>query len=214
MIQKPIRAVYDPARDVSRLFFDENPESTGVEYRIRGGICFPKLFFPTVGAPDIHGFAVLSGEDVVTREIVIFEQTQFSCIDPIVEDGLILINGIAQWLNKCWSRYYAKYFFWSQDSLQANKYRLDISRSVLINPKPGFVSVGNQTTLGDLAQGLWSRIKTAQITWEQDSEIHKNIKTPTIDENDFCPSIHALVALIAGIDKFPYKKRAGLKNDI
>ena len=200
-MQKPIQRHAVLEHKTVRLYF---PAGSYGEYRMRGGIAFPTIH-QVGGRTDIQGFVVLSMQDITTKKVSIVEQREFVVIDNILDDHQkITFPGIGAWFNKCFARYYAQLFFWSQDTELAKKYRLEILRSKMITPKPQFV----EAPLADEAEAranIWKYIKLGQIIWDAGSTIDADLEKMKIDDKNISPAIHALTVMLAGIDRFPYK---------
>ena len=97
-MKKPINRHANIKRGTSNLYFkDENP----TEYRMRGGVCFPTMVH-SGGRSDIQGFILMSGQDVKTKKVIIFEQRDFVVIESILDDKQVIeFPGVATWLNTC-----------------------------------------------------------------------------------------------------------------
>lgn len=137
----PAHAVRDTNRKTTRLWFaDDSPVPTG-EYDIRGGICWP---IPT---PDggIKGFAVVIGRHLSTNVYHWLDETEWICVDHVMEDGRVAFEGIAPWLNDVWRRFHLGQWYYHGDRELAFRYRTQIKKSEQIQPKP------------KMTEALWDR---------------------------------------------------------
>ena len=204
-MNKPVQRHANIKRGTSNLYFkDESP----IEYRMRGGVCFPTMVH-SGGRADIQGFILMSGQDVKTKKVHIFEQRDFVVIESILDDNQVIeFPGIAPWLNKCFSRYYARHFFWNQDFELAKKYRLEIIRSQMVNPKPRFIEVP-WADEQEARATIWKYIKLGMITWDVGSQLDRALEQVKTDDKDLSPAIHALTVLLAGVERYPFREQRG-----
>ena len=204
-MKKPVNRHANLKKGTVTLYFkDEEP----AEYRMRGGVCFPTMVH-SGGRSDIQGFILMSGQNVKTGKVQIFEQRDFVIIESILDSNQrIEFEGIATWLNMCFSKYYARQFFWNQDFELAKKYRLEIIRSQMVEPKPRMMEVPWADEKEAVAT-IWRYIKLGKILWEAGSQIDRALEQVKNDDKEISPVLHALMALLAGIDRFPYRERRG-----
>lgn len=204
-MEKPYNRHFNTEQQTTILYFKERED---MECRVRGGICFPMFVEnPEPGVyGDVYGYVVLGCEDINTGIVYIFEHKPFHVVDNIVEDSKIIHEGISSWLNMCWSRYYCRKFFYSQEYELSRKFRLDIHRSPMIQPKPEIIEIEAYTE-PDRQRIIWERIKTKTIRYEKDSDIHRLIGLMRRGDKTVRPEIYALQVLLCGLDRFPYRKR-------
>lgn len=204
-MRKPIERHYNEKNDTTVLFFSETEE--GNEYYVRGGICFP-ITFERAGVRDVQGCALLGGQDVRTKIITIFEQIEFVTIDNIIDDKTQMIEyyGLGSWLNKAWARYYARKFFYNQPFETAKKYRLEIIRSKMINPKPYLISVPFIDD-DEAHHVIWKQVKTKRIKMKEGSILHEQLGVVKGGDKQMLPAVYALACLLIGIERFPYRKK-------
>ena len=137
MIEKPNKAHYNLEQRTSTLYFEAQ---THAEYMMRGGVCWP-ISVEVRGKMDVYGYIIMTGYNVESGLVTVFEQKQFVVVDNILRlDKSIEYHGIAPWFNRCWSKYFASDFFWNQDFELAKKYRLEVIRSEMIKPQPVYRS--------------------------------------------------------------------------
>lgn len=200
-MDKPYNRHYNIEQSTVTLYYKDASHG---EYCVRGGICFP--MYVEYPKPDVFGYAVLGCQDIKTGLVTIFEQQAFEVIDNIVKDGEILHEGIASWLNMCWSRYYGRKFFFAQDYELSRKYRLDIHRSPMIQPKPEIIEIEAYDE-ADMRHIIWHYVKMRKVKYEKGSELHKVLDVMKHGDKIVHPAVHALQMLLCGIDRFPYRKK-------
>ena len=202
-MKKPNNRHANLKRGTSTLYFKDDVPA---EYRMRGGVCFPTMI-NSGGRTDIQGFILMSGQEVKTKKVRIFEQREFIVVEPILGDNqLIEFSGIENWLNMCFLRYFARQFFWNQDFELAKKYRLEIIRSQMIEPKPRMIEVP-WADKKEAMTIIWKYIKLGMITWDAGSALDRALEQVKNDDKVMLPAIHALTVLLSGIERFPYKER-------
>lgn len=209
---KPLSCSFNQENQTSILFFQEEDGQRAGEYLVRGAVCFP-IMIESPGARegerlhDIVGFALLACQDVKTGVVTIFEQQEFAVIDHIIRDQRIEHKGLSVWFNQCWSRYFGrKYFYFHKDHEYARKFRLDIHRSVMIQPKPEMIELEIYDD-SELNHVIWSYVKTQRLVYEKDSPLHIQMKILKDSDKIVHPAIYALQVLLCGLDRFPYRKR-------
>lgn len=202
-MDRPYNRHFNAEQGTSILYF-QGEDVPDVEAYVRGGICFP--MFVETPTPDVFGFAVLGCQDIKTGIVTIYEQRQFAVVDNIIEDSKILHEGIASWFNQCWTKYYGRKFFYAQDFETTRKYRLDISRSVMIQPKPEIIELETYENT-DMLHILWHYVKMGKVRYESGSALHALLKDMQHGTKVVHPAIHALQMLLCGIDRFPYRKK-------
>ncbi len=199
--QRPRKVLYDLEKRISTLYFHDG--SSG-DYRMRGAVCWPMTVERTKGDPNVEGFILMAGQDVDTGKVFIFEQKKFVVVDHIVNNGVIEFEGISSWFNRCWSKYFARDFFWNQTREHAKAYRLEVIRSKMIDPKPQFIEVG----WGDVAEvkhTVWKLVKTNKIWYEQGSQLHEELDLIKKGELETVPSVHAMMCLAYGLERYPIR---------
>lgn len=204
-MEKPYNRHYNTEQQTTILYFKDRGD---MECRVRGGICFPMLVEnPEPGVyGDVYGYAVVGCEDINTGIVHIFEYKKFHVIDNIVEDNKIIHEGVSSWFNMCWAKYYCRKFFYSQDYELSRKYRLDIHRSPMIQPKPEIIEIESYDE-ADRQHIIWSRVKTRKIRYESNSELYRLLELMKKGDKTVRPEIYALQVLLCGIDRYPFRKR-------
>lgn len=207
--KKPVKQIFNNDESITLYFdFDEEKlEYPQGNFDIRGGICFPTEFQDEHGNFDIQGFAVLVGFDLDKKIFTVFEECSFIVIDNILnDDQLIEHQGISSWFSACWSRYYSRKYYWHQDAEMAKRYRLEIGRSQMIEPKPSFIEVpwGNDS---DARHIVWKYVKAKKLRYQKGSELHTQLELAKKGENRMYPAVHALQCALMGMARFSFRKR-------
>jgi len=204
-MKKPIHRYFDNHRKTSWLYFDdeENPR----ECYMRGGICFPIRYESLMGI-DNHGYAIIAGQDLKTGIVHVFEQMNWVTIDDILakdESNAVKYSGLSHWLNMAWNQYFMQAFYFSQPDELSRRFRLQVLRSPMINPKPRFIEIHINNT-DDLLSAIWHRIKTGLLEIEKDSEIASLLKETKVENKEIFPQIHALGCCLLGLEQYPWRK--------
>jgi len=118
-MDKPRKATFNAKRETSTLYFKDFDDSR--EFYLRGGVCWPE--------GDSDGFALLGGQNVKGNRVHIFEELEFVTVDDIIQDGQIRYHGLSSWLNRAWSKYFAKLYFWEQPQDLHKRFSLQVYRS-------------------------------------------------------------------------------------
>jgi len=207
---KPAHRYFDNHRKTSWLYFDKGDPR---ECYMRGGICFPVKYKSLTGI-DNHGYAVMAGQDLKTGIIHVFEQVNWVTIDDILSKGTsqeslpmnaIRYPGLSHWFNMCWNKYFMQTFYFNQPDELSRRFRLQIIRSPMINPKPRIVEMFINSK-DDLLSGIWHRIKTGQLEIEKGSEIGDVLKDTMVEDKILFPQIHALGCCLLGFEQYPWRK--------
>ena len=175
---------------------------------MRGGICFPVKYQSLKGI-DNHGYAVIAGQDLKTGIVHVFEQINWVTIEDIVAKDIITrpvkYYGLSHWLNMAWNRYFTQTFYFSQPDELSRRFRLQVIRSAMINPKPRFMEI-HINDRDELLSVIWHRIKTGLLEIEKDSELAKVLKEATDENKELFPQIHALGCCLLGMEQYPWRK--------
>ncbi len=201
MIKKPINVEFNRVRQTSILSFRDGSDG---EYRMRGGVCWP-ITIERGGVSDVEGYILMSGQNVDTRKITVFEQKKFVVIDHILRpDRSIEYEGLSPWFNRCWSKYFARDFFWHQSKELTKNFRLEVTRSAMINPKPQFIEVPWSDD-AETKHIVWRFTKTHKLEYDKGSQVHVELDLIKKGEKQTLASFHALTCMLAGIDRFPIR---------
>ncbi len=202
-MDKPESRHFDPIRKTSFLHM---PNGEIRESYIRGGISFPYRY-KTASGINNHGYIVLSGQDIKTSKVYIYEQMNWVTIDDILDDkNKIKYNGLSHWLNKMWNEYYGRTFCFHQPEELSSRFRLQIKRSPMIQPKPRIIDM-EVVDKNDLVSIIWHWVKTEKIEIEKESMVALNLQEMMKDSvAEMTPAIHALGCCLLGIERYPWRK--------
>jgi hypothetical protein len=193
-MKKPKRASCNLRRGTINLHFEDHNDSR--EFFSKGSIWWPKAE---------EGYALLGALEIATDKIWILSEHAFLTVDDHLENYVVKYHGLGPWLNKCWSRYYTKKFYWAQAQTTADRFRLPTYRSLMIEPKPQLIEI-------DLHKDeerplIASFIRTERLTLAEDFELAKELEQLRVGEDgDLSPGVRALARLLAAYTKFPFNQ--------
>ncbi len=196
---EPIKARANLNRETSELMFpfdEEKEERFKGEFYLKGGVCWPSID---------SGFILLAGQDIATRKIHIFEQREFITIQNRIDsNGRIEFEGIAQWLNTCWSKYFATRFYWSQDSELGKPFCLEIYRSENIAPQPPLIEIPLPTGCDN---GLiLDCLRFKRLVFEDASKLHQALQVLRTDPKADLSPLKALTCCLGAYSKYPFTR--------
>lgn len=210
MISKPVKA-FNAKNGAVGYKFDikdfPNGESDG-QYYVRGAVCWPILDVVTSRS---QGWALLAGQNIKTKNIVVFESTPFSHISNMIEDDKLISMGLVDWFRSVWQKYYCDSFFWSGQFATHQQYLLEVIRCVDINPQPHFIEV--HITDEDDAVNLMYHMRTKDALIIETDPDRKDGKTlinqlllweQTERKHEF-PAVKALLSLTSGYARYPFR---------
>ena len=191
-MKKPEKVVYNE-RGTTSLYFGAYEYT---ECYVRGAVCWPEK--------DQLGFALLGCQDIKTKKIRIYEQTNFLTIENILnEDQQFESYGLLNFFNKGWARYYAEKYFWNQSKNLHKMFRTEVSRSWEVKPKPIFVRI-------DSADGgiylIENHLTSKKLTFDEGSELHNQLKLLRTSEGVVSPAARALGTLLEGYARWPFRR--------
>lgn len=201
-IVKPLVARFDHEKRVSSLIFDDKKSiAPSGKYFMRGGICFPTLCDDTV-----RGHAVMTGTNINTQKTYIFDEVKFSCIDHILDEETQCIQhkGASQFFNKMWNEYYAKQYFFNQDYTLQRRYRLQISRSPMIDPKPSFIELPWKDEDQSI-NAIFEKESFGRLFYKKEGGVMADMKLYSAKSDKFLPALHALKCALNGLEKYRIK---------
>lgn len=201
-MNKPTRRTYDKHRKTSWLFFDD---AEPMEVYVKGGICFPEKYKTSEGIKT-NGYAVLGCQDIKTQKVYIFEQMSWVTIDDILEDesNQIKWEGLSHWFNKCWTEYFGSNFYFCQEDELTKRYRIQISRSPMINPKPVMIETIAEKR-ENIIGNIWHWVMTERVRM-QESELHAHLIMTKEDDTQFFPAVHALGCCLMAFERSPWRE--------
>jgi len=193
-MDKPKKATFNQRRETSTLYFKDFDDSR--EFYLRGGVCWPE--------GDADGFAIMGGQQINNGHVYVFEQIEFATIDDIrdKEQG-IKYHGLTSWLNRCWSKYFARLYFWNQPQDLHDRFRLQVYRSSSIQPKPAFIEAP-LTSEEDSRSLVVDYIRTGGVSIEAGSELAKQLEVSRHDDKAQLPAARALGRCLAGLQRYPF----------
>lgn len=206
----PSSSHYDTYRKTTWLHFDDEYPRESV---MKGGICFPVRYRTDRGTNETEGYAVLGGQDLNTGNVYIYSQTSWLSIDNVLAvegDPELPVNaikyyGLSGWLNKAWTDYYCRSFYYNQPEELSRRFRLHITRSFTVDPKPYIIEVPNYNDDEIISTvGYWVKIKKVKI--EEKSQLIKDLSNMMQDDKHVTPSVHALGCCLLAFDRFPWRK--------
>lgn len=202
-MKRPINREANLERGTVILYFkDDDPR----EFYMRGAVCWPISFIRN-GAVDVNGFILMAGMDVQTGVVQVFEQRDFVVVESIIgKDYKVEFEGVSRWFNGIWSRYFARDYYWHHEVEQARKYRLEVIRSMVIDPKPQFIEVP-WTDSTDADHLIWMLVKTGKLKFESGSQVHRELEIAKEAEKETIPAMHALRCLVMGLGRYPWKEK-------
>jgi hypothetical protein len=183
----------------SRLFFDGKTDYR--DYYMRGGICWP--------VTDAPGYILLAGQDIETKKVWIFEEQEFLVINHILDEetSTIEYRGVAPFFVDCWARYFGRKYYWKQGWDLHRSFRLEITRSkAVINPQPIIVEI-KWPDDSDVAALIWKYMQLGRLKVQKESRLAEELRGAATTDKEISPPIHALQCLLAGIEKYPWRKR-------
>jgi hypothetical protein len=175
------------------LYFRDFDDSR--EFYLRGAVTWPD--------GDSDGFALLGGQNVKGNRVHIFEELEFVTVNDIIQDGQIRYHGLASWLNRAWSKYFAKLYFWEQPQDLHKRFSLQVYRSSSVEPKPGFIEI-SLSGKDEPRHIVNEYVKAGRLTLDKDSELAKQLEFARLDEGAHLPAVEALGRLLAGLQRFPF----------
>lgn len=192
-----VRSSYDPLWRVSHLVMAD--ESKG-RFAMRGGIAWPEA--QQVGSMvSLDGFALVAGTNVDTGRTTIFEGASWMCVD-IRRESNPNAKPLTPLMLRWWERYFCGRYFWHGGDRTSGYYRRDIGRSVMLVPKPA-LREAEWSNDADASQLLWSAAMDGTIILPE--SIAQAVKAADSRPGIMCPARLALVALLVGINRTPWR---------
>lgn len=205
----PRNRTWLPNRNATLVDFgggDKNPLNG--EYYVRGGVCWPVAVRVSDGQSSV-GHLVLVGHHLESGRRVVLDECQFVCVDPIVENGGVAFEGCANWFNSAWTNYFTRYLYWHQDETTHRMYLMQVLRSRMIEPKPGFIEIPWQDDQVAVSV-MWKLGNTGQLKIQPDSVLLEQLRRfqavlgrPDMGEY---PAVHALLCALYGMERWPWRE--------
>lgn len=202
-IERPAHVHANLNRGTSTLYFQKQDYA---EFYMRGGICWPSRY-EWKGQFKTNGFAIMAGQEILSRKLYIFEETAFETVENILNQGTGQIEhqGLAQWFNMVWTEYFGEKYFYGQADELHWRFHLKVTRSPMVNPKPQFI----EAPVSDFENALSSvdqYIRADQLRFIPGSELAEQIQMTHLEGRSQPPAVHALGYLLTGIERYPFRK--------
>lgn len=207
-MNQPTQQHYQPERRTVILRFGSDDNPLNGEYYCRGGVCWPVAVRNSDGRSAV-GHAVMVGFNLQTKKYTVFEDREFVCVDPIVENGQVTFDGVSNWFNQCWSKYYCQYWYYHQDETTHRTYLLQTIRSQMIQPKPGFIEVPWQDE-NAVAPMFWQMVNTKRLKFGSKTILEQARQYQAMlgsSELALFPAVYALVCALSGMERWPWRER-------
>lgn len=201
-LSRPIRAQLHAQKGTSTLVWSE---AESAEFRMRGGVCWPAQV-NIGGRREIQGYALLAGEDIKTKIVWVFEEMAFMVSSNVMRaDGTIEYPGVAPWFTRQWSTYYGLKYFWHQPDELTRRFRLEVGRDPMANPKPVFIEVPWQD-YGQAAMMVWESIQLERLRFAKSGQLATDLTAVVREDREFPASVHALMCCLVGLKLYPYRE--------
>ena len=191
---KPTKALFDLDIGVSRLWFPPESLAPDGHYVMAGGICWPIL------CKDVFiGAALLAGR-FLDGTIYVFEQREFSSVDPVYTNKHELISeGLAPWFTHNWATYYALRYYWFQHDAYAHTFRRQVRHNDMIEPKPRLIETHwSDDAHADLV--ISDVLEQRKLKFRRGSPVYDQLEQKQADpDSGPFPAIHALACLLTGL---------------
>lgn len=195
----------DPARGLTRLWFDGATEYDG-EYHMVGGLAWPRPEGRGVGLR-VEGYALLLGYHLGRRMAFELSGTRFVTIDHhLGRMGEVRETGLCSWFNRMWSTYGAG-VFWTHEAPQTDrKYVQQIARCPMIQPRPRVrrVEWGEDA---EVFNSVWLAGQSGTFRGRPDSPIREALERAEPEQRLFPAPVLALMCALEGLVRHPWRER-------
>ncbi|MFA5107757.1 MAG: hypothetical protein WC497_05550 [Patescibacteria group bacterium] len=207
MIINQLSGLYQPDRNTVILRFGSDDDVRNGEYYVRGGICWPVAVRNSDGGSAV-GHSVVVGFNLQSKLYTVFEDNEFVCVDPIVEGGRLTFEGVASWFNTCWARYYCRYWYHHQDETTHRTYLMQVVRSKMIEPKPGFIEIP-WTDEKAVAPVFWRLVNTKRLKFTSPAIMDQagQYQASLGAEMAMFPAVYALTCALVAMERWPWRER-------
>ena len=194
---KPSSVFWDTEDLNYKLFFDDSESiaPTG-KYLIRGGVCFPMIT-----DEGLNGHAVLCGRSLDNGKIYVFEESKFIVVDHIWNGNKVEYEGIIPWLLDMWRTYYGDTFFYQQNFEVVKKYRLQMIKNMMLEPKPRFIECKRKDNDQSM-HTLFEKDMTGNLIYSRSSKIYSEMQQFEADIEQKYPALHALTCALNGYERY------------
>ena len=204
MIPKPYRAT--TRKDGASLYeFREPHQDHEGRFYPRGAVQWPVLNDLTGIA---EGFIICAAQKLDTGTLVIFESGPFRCVDHVVdENGKVEYEGLSTWFPAVWAHYNCIEFYRSGNDETHRQYLLQVIRSEMIKPTPGFPEV-QIIDQDDAQHTLFGWRTRGKIAMDPTCKLHDDLQQwENTGRKVKLASVMALTTLVNGLERYPYHKR-------
>jgi hypothetical protein len=212
MIPKPINS-YRAKNGAIGLVFDEkecpNKINDGL-YFVRGSICWP-IQDPITAKS--RGYALVAGQRLTSKTIIVFECTPFTHIANVLEDNVLTQAGLVNWLRAVYQKYWCDSFFWSGNRGTHMKYHLDVVRCKELVPQPWLIEA-HIPREEDSINLLFNLKSKDQLIVDDESELVKALEL--WDQNgrkDEIAAVKSLLTLVWGYGLYPFMPKQTEEED-
>ena len=209
MIPTPTICQYRADRKTVNLYFDDRNYND--EYYVRGGIRWPEQV-QTPSGLDVQGYACVGAVNIRTGKLYLFSEVTFKCIDHYLKDrtNQIELVGLCTWLNEVRTRYCCDSFYYQEQPEQHRVYVVQVSRSIMIVPKPHFIEVHADEE--QMRNSLVTWDGTDRLIFNAGGEFHKalekygaSVQSGKVIEP---PAVRGVEAMLCGVERNPWRNRA------
>ena len=156
-----------------------------------------------------EGAFVLGAQDIRSGVLTICGETPLLCIDHVVdqESGRIKYLGVAGWLNQAWQGFNGRTFYYRQSEDLHKRWAVQVLRSDIVNPKPGFRPVFWSDEAEARALVLaW--LGAERLKFAAGSLLDRGLRLQEAQAGagSVIPVVHALTALLAGLERYPWRR--------
>jgi len=196
-MKKPLKAKLNNFHHSVELFFENSIE----EYSIRGAIVWPESITQTMA---VEGMAIIAGQNLQNLQITVFEQFPFFHVDLRIMAGGEMVAGLGPWFNEMLKQYGCRSYFWVGNKMVHRRYRTEIMRAAMIEPKPLFIEIPFAQDKNEGNTLILEKAREKKFLLENDSVIMKQLRMDSPDpRNQY--GIQALRVLLAGYEKYPWR---------
>jgi hypothetical protein len=197
-IEVPAAAFRRPLRRTVDLIM---PSGRRGEFYIRGAICWPKG-----GHPDQYGAFLVGAQDVQTQVVYVVAEGRFLTVDPCADVlGGVTFAGVANRLNDLWAKFYCNQWYYREEEGEHRSWMLQVLRSTMVQPKPQLIRIDWDFDTEAMIDRL---VATGRVVMSNEGESFRGLTAlrsrPGADGMDF-PAVRALGALLAGVERHPWK---------
>lgn len=182
-----------------------------------GGVVKPFYMRGAIAFPDGNneGFAIMAGQDLLSKILIIFEQFKFWTIETWLngdgtihtrDDGTGFDLGFMQFINDTFSLYKSATYFWGGQHIDVKtRYSVQVYKSEFKHPMFSLIEVPYVNEIGDGILG--EKLNTEAFKGQIDSYLSKSVEqfvNTKMDAGAKNGAVLALETLLAGFEKIPW----------